>query len=219
MSAQGEVGEALGTVSAHDSALKGAVQTTSLAKPHRKQVNGPFRADEHSNTIPKALPWADSTGPTGRKTDIWKRRCSKYRCSSCNLAQPLACALALRAGMKTDSLPPIEVSRRMRLGAPKAITATTQARTHLVQPDATRRGVHEKDRSRVRCAPRWMKSTNHSGGLTLAARRSSWFGVLVSKLGRECQAIVDESPPPRRAAHTSRTQRCTTSTPPKRRDV
>ena len=32
--------------------------------------------------------------------------------------------LALRAGMKTDSLPPIEVSRRMRLGAPKAITAT-----------------------------------------------------------------------------------------------
>ena len=26
--------------------------------------------------------------------------------------------------MKTDSLPPIEVSRRMRLGAPKAITAT-----------------------------------------------------------------------------------------------
>ena len=35
--AQGEVGEALGTMTAHDSALKGAVQTTSLAKPHRKQ--------------------------------------------------------------------------------------------------------------------------------------------------------------------------------------
>ena len=75
--AQGEVGEALGTVSAHDSALKGAVQTTSLAKPYRKQVNGPFRADEHSNTIPKALPWADGIGPTGRKTGIWKRKCSK----------------------------------------------------------------------------------------------------------------------------------------------
>ena len=76
-SAQGEVGEALGTVSAHDSALKGAVQTASIAKPHRKQVNGPFRADEHSNTIPKALPWADGIGPTGRKTGIWKRKCSK----------------------------------------------------------------------------------------------------------------------------------------------
>ena len=35
--AQGEVGEALGTVSAHDSALKGAVQTLTIAKPHRKQ--------------------------------------------------------------------------------------------------------------------------------------------------------------------------------------
>ena len=41
--APGEVGEALGTVSAHDSALKGAVQTSTIAKPHRKQPNGPFR--------------------------------------------------------------------------------------------------------------------------------------------------------------------------------
>ena len=46
------------------------------APDYRKQVNGPFRAGEHSNTIPKALPWADGIGPTGRKTDIWKRRCS-----------------------------------------------------------------------------------------------------------------------------------------------
>ena len=34
--AQGEVGEALGTVSAHDSALKGAVQAPSMTKPRRK---------------------------------------------------------------------------------------------------------------------------------------------------------------------------------------
>ena len=46
--------------------------------------------------------------------------------------------------------------------------------------------------------------------------------AFVSILGRVCQAIVDESPQPRRAAHNrtqyaSRTQRCTTSTPPERR--
>ena len=32
--------------------------------------------------------------------------------------------LALRAGMKTDPVPPVEVSQRSRLDAPKAITAT-----------------------------------------------------------------------------------------------
>ena len=85
--AQGEVGEALGTMTAHDSALKGAVQQAPTPKPHRKQVNGPFRADEHSNTIPKALPWADRTGPTDRKIGIWKPKCSKRPVSICKIAQ------------------------------------------------------------------------------------------------------------------------------------
>ncbi len=37
--------------------------------------------------IPKALPWADGIGPTGRKIDIWKRKCSKNLCLNCNSAQ------------------------------------------------------------------------------------------------------------------------------------
>ena len=41
--AQGEVGEALGTVSAHDSALKGAVQTTSISKTSPQTGERPFQ--------------------------------------------------------------------------------------------------------------------------------------------------------------------------------
>ena len=54
---------------------------TKRKTPMRKSFTAlPFRAKEHSNTIPKALPWADGTGPTGRKTGIWKRKWSKNPC-------------------------------------------------------------------------------------------------------------------------------------------
>ncbi len=33
-------------------------------------MNGPFRAGSWVRRIPKALPWADGTGPTGRKTRL-----------------------------------------------------------------------------------------------------------------------------------------------------
>ena len=48
--------------------------------------------------IPKALPWADRTGPTGRKIGILKRRCSKNPCLKCMIAQllNLRCGLAQR---------------------------------------------------------------------------------------------------------------------------
>ena len=54
---------------------------TKRKTPMRKSFTAlPFRAKEHSNTIPKALPWADGTGPTGRKIGIWKRKWSKNPC-------------------------------------------------------------------------------------------------------------------------------------------
>ena len=62
--AQGEVGEALGNRRTHDPGLKGPFRPHPYAKPCRKQggaectirsrecctLNGPFRADGHSNT-------------------------------------------------------------------------------------------------------------------------------------------------------------------------
>ena len=45
-----------------------------------------------------------------------------------------------------------------------------------------------EDGPRNRCAPRWMKSTSHSSGLTLAAWRSSWGGVWTTAEGTD--AIV-----------------------------
>ena len=93
---------------AHDSALKGAVPAPSMTKPRRKTgrcemygwiaralhrerpLSGPM---DIPTTIPRpplallAPTWADRTGPTGRKTGIWKRNCSKTPCRNCNIAQ------------------------------------------------------------------------------------------------------------------------------------